>query len=58
MIDDTGYVDAEIVEREALGVGDTVKGPAIIEQVDTTTVVFPGWQALVSDSGHLVITPF
>jgi N-methylhydantoinase A/oxoprolinase/acetone carboxylase beta subunit len=57
MIGETGYIDAEIVEREALGVGDTVNGPAIIEQADTTTVVAPGWQAVVSDGGHLVITP-
>lgn len=56
MVDSAGYIEARIVERESLSLGSPVVGPAIIEQADTTTVLRPGWQALVAESGHLLIT--
>jgi N-methylhydantoinase A len=37
-------------------VGQQLAGPAIIVQLDTTTVVPPGWQARVEPSGHLLLT--
>jgi N-methylhydantoinase A len=30
-------------------------GPAIITQYDTTTVLPPGWRALVDETGNLVL---
>ena len=30
-------------------------GPAIVEQLDSTTVVFPGDRAAVDEAGNLVI---
>jgi len=35
-------VDAPIYRREHLVVGQEIKGPAVVEQMDTTTLVFPG----------------
>jgi len=42
-------------ERERLGAGDTIEGPAIIEQYDTTTIVPPGFVVDVDRFGNLVI---
>ncbi len=51
------YVDAGIYERSALRAGDVVHGPAIITEMDSTTLVLPGHQALTHASGSLLITP-
>jgi len=48
-------VDAAVYDRAALNVGDTVEGPAVIEQDDTTTLVTPGWRGRVDRLGHLVL---
>jgi N-methylhydantoinase A len=48
-----GWIDAAIYSRAALGAGDRLNGPAIIEQEDTTTLVLPGWQVRVDDFGNL-----
>ena len=43
-------------ERSCLRASDTLHGPAIIFQVDSTTVVPPGWTLRVDPSGSLVLT--
>ena len=53
---DTGWVDATVLARSALRSGDTIAGPAIVEQLDTTTVVEPGDMATIDVNGNLVIT--
>jgi N-methylhydantoinase A len=40
-----------VLWREGLSVGAAVPGPAIIEALESTTVVPPGWKARVSDHG-------
>ncbi|WP_328890103.1 hydantoinase B/oxoprolinase family protein [Streptomyces sp. NBC_00316] len=42
--------------RAALHPSDTVTGPAVIAEADATTVVDPGWQATIGDTGHLLLT--
>jgi len=42
--------------REALAPGNTLVGPAIVEQMDSTTVVEPGDTCTVDRLGNLVIT--
>jgi len=37
-----GYVEARVIDRASLGPDDTVKGPAIINQLDSTVIVAPG----------------
>ena len=43
-------------ERTRLRANDTLAGPAIIFQVDSTTVVPPGWSFHVDPSGSLLLT--
>lgn len=47
------WIHAGVYDREALGAGDHIVGPAIIEQDDTTTVVMPNWSARVDPVGNL-----
>jgi N-methylhydantoinase A len=44
---------APVHDRAALGAGDTIDGPAIIEQDDSTTILLPGWTARVDVVGNL-----
>src|SRR5437763_1974743 len=50
-----GWKACPCIDRERLGVGAVVTGPAIVEQLDTTTVVPPGHRATVDRVGNLVI---
>jgi N-methylhydantoinase A len=54
---ESGPVSAEVYDRDALKEGFAFRGPAIVEQADTTTLVEPGWSALVDAAGNLVLTP-
>lgn len=51
-----GFVDTLVVSRGELVPGDRLDGPAIVEQRDTTTVVYPGHHAEVDAAGNLLIT--
>ncbi len=53
---DDGFETTPIFTRELLVPGDTVAGPAIIEQYDTTTLVAREWSACVAADGELVMT--
>lgn len=48
--------DAAIVSRSTLGASDVVQGPAILNQMDTTTLIPPGWQATIAPSGALILS--
>jgi N-methylhydantoinase A len=45
-----------LYDRSSLGAGDTIKGPAIISQLDATTLVAPGWTGEVHPSGAILLT--
>ena len=47
--------DVPVYERDNLGSGATVSGPAIIAEANGTTVVDIGWTATVNDTGHLLM---
>ncbi|HUS39991.1 MAG TPA: hydantoinase/oxoprolinase family protein, partial [Pirellulales bacterium] len=49
-------IETPIYDRNDLGAGSRLVGPAIVEQVDTTTVLWPGERANVDDYGQLLIT--
>lgn len=51
-----GWVDTPIHDRAALGAGDTVAGPAVIEEFGSTVPLHPGFRAVVDDHGNLLIT--
>jgi N-methylhydantoinase A len=48
--------DTPVYRREQLGVGVAFEGPAIVEQLDTTTVIEPGDRVRVDRFGNLEIT--
>ncbi len=48
-------VEAQVYARSDLRAGHCINGPAIIEQLDTTTPVYPGDVAQVTAEGHLII---
>lgn len=52
-----GWVDTPHIDRDRLGVGARIQGPAIIRQYDTTTVLLPDHHADVDDAGNLLIWP-
>lgn len=49
--------DAGIYDRGQLGAEDVVAGPAIVSEMDSTTVVLPGYSATVDAVGNLLIQP-
>jgi N-methylhydantoinase A len=53
---DGAWHDASLYARTDLGPGSVLVGPAIVEQLDTTTVVPPGWQAGTEAAGSLLLT--
>ncbi len=48
-------VSANVHERAALGANQRIVGPAIVNQMDTTTWIPEGWQASVVPAGALVL---
>jgi N-methylhydantoinase A len=48
-------VSCPVYAREALAAGSRVKGPALIEEHGTTTVLYPGDNCRVAPSGELII---
>ncbi|KAA1422961.1 hydantoinase/oxoprolinase family protein [Mumia zhuanghuii] len=54
---DGGAVDAGLYQRDQLLAGNVVTGPAVITEMDSTTLVLPGHAATVHPSGSLLIRP-
>jgi N-methylhydantoinase A len=51
------YHDAAIYERSKMGVGLKIPGPCIVGEMDSTTVILPGYIATVDQVGNLLINP-
>ena len=49
--------DAQIYDRGKLGAGTVVDGPAIVSEMDSTTLILPGHAATVDKIGNLLINP-
>lgn len=49
-----GFVTTPTYQRSDLKAGHTFDGPVIIDQLDTTTVIFPGQRVTVDRIGNLV----
>jgi N-methylhydantoinase A len=50
-----GWHDTPIFDRTKLVCGNRIVGPAIIEQMDSTTVVHPGHEAHIDQFGNVII---
>ena len=57
IFEDSKVYKTPIYDRSALSAGHTLKGPIIVEQFDTTTVVPPDWHVSVDAYANLVIQP-
>jgi N-methylhydantoinase A len=53
---DGGEIDCPVYQRERLDVGVTLVGPAILDQLDSTTVICPGQVARVDQWKNLIVT--
>ena len=49
------FVPAQVLDRAAMATGFTFRGPAVVEQSDTTTLVEPGWRGSVDGAGNLIL---
>jgi N-methylhydantoinase A len=52
---ETGWADCQVWHRHELSAGQRVRGPAVIQEATTATVIRDGDVAWVADHGHLVI---
>ena len=50
-----GFLDTQIYDRERLGAGSALEGPAIIEERTSTTLVPKGFNAKVDDYGNITL---
>jgi N-methylhydantoinase A len=50
---ETGFAPCPVHWRDGLVPGEVLAGPAIVEAVDSTVVVPPGWIASVDDKGYI-----
>src|SRR6266571_1572182 len=53
--DDLGRYETSIYERERLGAGAELEGPAVVEEAAASTLVLPGQKLRVDRFGNLVI---
>ncbi|MBL7520935.1 hydantoinase/oxoprolinase family protein [Frankia sp. CNm7] len=53
---DGAWHEVDVVARAALGPGDALAGPAVVEFAEATCLVRPGWSARVDAVGTLTLT--
>jgi N-methylhydantoinase A len=51
-----GSIEAPVFDRATLGAGDHIRGPAIVTQLDATTLLARGWRGEVLASGALMLS--
>jgi N-methylhydantoinase A len=52
----SGTEEEPLFERTTLGAGDRFAGPAIVSQLDATTLVLPNWTGDVHSSGAILLS--
>jgi N-methylhydantoinase A len=50
------HVDVPVYDRSALAAGQSIAGPVIVEERETTVFVLAGWQLVVHIDGSLIAT--
>jgi N-methylhydantoinase A len=53
---ETGVIDATIYDRRRMPSGLQVTGPAVIESLESTILVPPGWRAEMNEDGFVLLT--
>jgi N-methylhydantoinase A len=52
----SGTAPVPLFNRTSLGAGDRFAGPAIVSQLDATTLILPNWAGQVHPSGAILLT--
>ena len=55
MVEVRDFVETKLYNRDLLRPGNVVEGPAVIDQMDSTTVVPPGQSATVDAYFNLIL---
>jgi N-methylhydantoinase A/oxoprolinase/acetone carboxylase beta subunit len=50
------FLDCPVYDRFAMSPGKRLRGPAVIEELESTVVIGPGTIAEIDDSGNVVAT--
>jgi N-methylhydantoinase A len=53
---ETGVIEAAIYDRQRMPAGLEVAGPVVIESLESTILVPPGWQAKMNEDGFVLLT--
>jgi N-methylhydantoinase A len=51
------WLDTPVYWRDGIGQGARLAGPCVVEQLDATTLIPPGWSAEVDAIGSMVLRP-
>ena len=51
------WLGARVYDRPKLASGNRIDGPAIVTQMDTTTLILPGHHGTVDSVGNILIRP-
>jgi N-methylhydantoinase A len=52
---DADFVDCPIFDRANIGADARIAGPAIVDQLDSTIVLYPGYSATAREDGSLIL---
>ena len=52
-----GFIPCHVYDRGRLAPGSNIKGPAILEGMDSTVVINPDWRGQIDDYGNCVMRP-
>jgi len=52
---DSGWIDTPVFDRAALPVGTTLQGPAVIDEMSSTTILPANWRLTVDTAGNLIL---
>ncbi|MEE9149766.1 MAG: hydantoinase/oxoprolinase family protein, partial [Candidatus Tectomicrobia bacterium] len=52
-----GFVDSNIYDRDRLAPGSSIDGPAILEGMDSTVLINPGWAGAIDEYGNCIMRP-
>jgi N-methylhydantoinase A len=51
-----GFVETCVYDRYKLGCGEKISGPAVVEEMDSNTLLHPGYQIDVDEVGNLLVS--
>jgi N-methylhydantoinase A len=49
------FIPTRVYQRERLSLDEVLRGPAVVEEMGSTTVIFPGWTGQVDPVGNILL---